>query len=104
MIKPYSIQSNRSKEDSFKFLSKIKDLDSLSNYSKIINKNKKELFQGNSYQINYTMEQKYKIDLNSIDIYLLMRQIAKPQYGYFLKIKDYDILSFSPESFSYRKK
>ena len=46
MIKPYSIQSNRFKEDSFKFLSKIKDLDSLSNYSKIINKIKKELFQG----------------------------------------------------------
>ena len=104
MIKPYSIQSNRFKEDSFKFLSKIKGLDSLSNYSKIINKIKKELFQGNSYQINYTMEQKYKIDLNSIDVYLLMRQIAKPQYGYFLKIKDYDILSFSPESFFHTEK
>ena len=104
MIKSYSIQSDRFKENSFKFLSQIKDLDSLSNYSKIIEKIKKELFQGNSYQINYTMEQKYKIDLSSIDVYLLMRQIAKPQYGYFLKIKDYDILSFFQNLFSIQKK
>ena len=51
------------------------------------------------YQINYTMKKKFKINNKPIDIYLNMRQRAKPKFGYYLELEDLSILSFSPEQF-----
>ena len=98
IIKPYFINHNYSNGEN-SFLSKIKDIDSLQEYAKVIKKIKNELKEGNTYQINYTMLQKFKTHFSPIDIFLSIREISRPTYGYYLNIGEYQILSFSPESF-----
>ena len=79
------------------------DLMDLEKYAKIIDEIKHELYEGNTYQINFTMPKKY-LPLNTpINIFLNLRQKAKPKFGYYLKHNDIDILSFSPEQFFKKK-
>ena len=68
-------------------------------YKEKINLIKQQLRYGNTYQVNYTMEKVYKIDINAFDLYLMLRKSAKPSYGYFLNTFDKQILSLSPEQF-----
>ena len=98
MIKPYLINNNYSNNRD-PFLSRIKDVDRFQEYSRTIKRIKNELENGNTYQINYTMNQDFKVNLNPIDIFLNIRESSRPTYGYYLNIGDYQILSFSPESF-----
>ena len=98
MIKPYLINNNYSNNRE-PFLSRIKDVDSFQEYSRTIKKIKNELKNGNTYQINYTMNQDFQVNLNPMDIFLSIRESSRPTYGYYINIGDYQILSFSPESF-----
>ena len=77
----------------------IENILNISDYEKIINYIKNKLKNGDVYQINYTMKKKFKINNKPIDIYLNMRQRAKPKFGYYLELEDLSILSFSPEQF-----
>tara|TARA_B100001750_G_C15341144_1_gene512321 strand:- start:106 stop:918 length:813 start_codon:yes stop_codon:yes gene_type:complete len=81
--------------------------------SDILNKNsyknkisliKNELEEGNAYQINFTMTKKYKTISNPFDIYFELRNYAKPKFGYYFNMKDFEILSFSPECFFHKEK
>ena len=101
-IRKYSIESDCSTPNK-KFLYPIRNIETLSNYKNIIKKIKKELSAGNTYQINLTMEKIFEIDATPLDIYLSIRQYAKPQYGYYLNIGSEQILSFSPEQFFHTK-
>ena len=60
-------------------------------YKEKINLIKQQLRYGNTYQVNYTMEKVYKIDINAFDLYLILLKLAKPSYGYFLNIFDKQI-------------
>ena len=60
---------------------------------------KKELLQGNSYQINFTMQKKYNLNIDPLELYLMIRSLSKPEYGYYFNIDNNYILSFSPEQF-----
>jgi len=77
----------------------VEDILNISDYEKIIHYIKNKLKNGDVYQINFTMQKKIKINNNPIDIYLSMRQKAKPKFGYYLDLEDLTVLSFSPEQF-----
>ena len=98
VVKPYFINTNYSKSDDIP-LYQTNNLMDLSKYQKLISEIKCELKAGNTYQINLTMQQIFEIHKNPLDIYLQIRNFAKPRYGYYLNIGGQQILSFSPEEF-----
>ena len=57
------------------------------------------LAKGDVYQINYTYPQIFNSEVNPFDLYLKLRQSAQPQFGWFLDLEIFQILSFSPERF-----
>ena len=75
------------------------DILDIASYEKKINLIKQELIDGNAYQVNFTMEKKYNIDIDPFDLYLMIRKVSVPEYGYYLNMGDKQILSFSPEQF-----
>ena len=85
-------------------LTMVSDILSMNDYISKIKKIKKELEYGNAYQINFTMPQKYNLVDKPINIYLALRNIIKPKFGYYFKIDDNEILSFSPEQFLKKEK
>lgn len=60
---------------------------------------KAEIAKGNTYQVNYTFNQKIEAFCNPAYLYLFLRQQQRTQYSAFIKNKYTDILSFSPELF-----
>ena len=83
----------------YKNINTIEDILDVNKYVKKINTIKKELENGNVYQINYTMNKKYKLECSPFDLFLKLRNKSEPHFGYFFNFGDYDILSFSPEQF-----
>ena len=65
------------------------------NYINIIfDKIKDELYEGNAYQINYTLKKIYECFDSGLNTYLALRNIVKPPYGYYIKYNNCEILSF----------
>ena len=73
--------------------------DNFSDYLDHFSKIKNHLYQGNSYQVNFTSKYDFNLQGDSIKLYQKLRDRQKVAYGGFLKFDDYDILSFSPELF-----
>jgi len=65
------------------------DISTIKNYQEI----------GDIYQINYTHPKHYVIDENPFNLYLALRQIAKPVCGIYINAKNFQLLSASPERF-----
>tara|TARA_Y100000590_G_scaffold467690_1_gene647481 strand:- start:575 stop:1774 length:1200 start_codon:yes stop_codon:yes gene_type:complete len=77
-----------------------KDIQNYKKYEKKIKAIKDELQQGNAYQINYTVNKIYGIDISDpFELYLYLRNQIKPKHGYYMQYNDMNILSFSPELF-----
>jgi len=96
-IKRYIIKSEEVNIDiDIKLLS---DIIFKNDYKEKIRLIKNELEAGNAYQINFTMPKQYSIKNNPLDYYLNIRNTAKPKYGYYLNLNDFNVLSFSPELF-----
>lgn len=68
-------------------------------YSKAIEKIKREIADGNTYEVNYTYDYKVETGLEGLELYnhILPRQTTP--YNTYLKNKYEEILSFSPELF-----
>ena len=94
----YDLQSDYLKSEE-RFLDLYRDIKDLSVYRALIQKIKNQLEQGNTYQINLTMNKIFTSIKSPLDIYLSIRNYAKPDFGYFLNIGSKYILSFSPEEF-----
>ena len=78
----------------------IQDIMDYSQYSEKIDAIKSSLECGDVYQINFTDFKKIKSSFkSSFDLYLSLREISKPNEGFFLKTDHFDILSLSPELF-----
>ena len=60
-------------------------------------KNHQEI--GDIYQINYTHPKHYVIDGNPFNLYLSLREIAKPLCGIYINAENFQLLSASPERF-----
>lgn len=71
----------------------------IENFDKIINKIKKYLYEGEVYQINFTQPIIFDYSGNAFDLYIQIYNKAIPEFGFFLDIDDYQVLSFSPEKF-----
>lgn len=70
-----------------------------STYQNKINTIKDEIAKGNTYQVNYTYENKVKAYCSDKNLYLSLRNKQQTSYGAFIK-NDFDtIMSFSPELF-----
>ena len=102
-IKRYKMTINHAKTKSKIFFYLNKDILSPEEYKEKILLIKKELKKGNSYQINFTMPKSFDINSHPFKIYLEIRKSIKPDFGYYLNIGDYYILSFSPEEFFHTK-
>ena len=82
------------------FLKLKQDILSFKKYKKIIFKIKKELQDGNTYQINLTTNKLFNYNkISPFEIYLSIRDYVKPAFGYFINTGEEQILSFSPEQF-----
>ena len=97
-IYKYEIKKQKIEQSNVEF-NIMKDIIDVNKYVEKIDEIKKELENGNAYQINYTMNKKYKLNCNPLDLFLKIREKAEPQFGYYLNFNEYDILSFSPEQF-----
>ena len=84
------------KKQSIKFK---KDLINFKDFQGIIRKIKKHLYNGDVYQINFTQPIIFDYNGNYIDLYMQIKDNANPDFGFFLDINEYKILSFSPEKF-----
>lgn len=72
---------------------------SFKEYSKAIDKIKKEIKKGNTYQVNYTFDFKVKTNLDSFKLYNYLRKKQNTKYSAFLENDFEKVLSFSPELF-----
>ena len=68
-------------------------------YVKKINYIKKQILQGNTYEVNYTYPSSVETNAKDIDLYNYLLTKQKTPYNAFLKDKHRTILSFSPELF-----
>jgi len=102
-IEAYKIENSFTKSDLCVSLSQIQDIPDLSTYVTDIQTIKDYLKAGDAYQINYTHSKKFKLNGHSFDLYLKLRKFAKPSFGYFLNLKNYQIISLSPERFVRRQ-
>jgi len=98
LVIPYRITESELETPSPVFRLK-KDIPPPHEYKEYIRKIKTALSNGDSYQINFTQPKKFEITGNPLDIYLSIREMARPHYGMYLNQKDFQILSFSPEQF-----
>jgi len=102
-IKSYAINSDQEKGAKIKFLSMKEDILCSEKYKEKILLIKKEHKKGNSYQINFTMSKVFDTDYTPLEMYRIIRQSVKPDFGYYLNIGQHYILSFSPEEFFHTK-
>ena len=77
----------------------LKELIDYKKYQKKINEIKNELYNGNAYQINYSIKKIYKCFHRGFNTYPSLREFVNPPHGFYIKFKIYEILSFSPELF-----
>lgn len=68
-------------------------------YSKAIDKIKKEIALGNTYEVNYTYDYKVKTNLEGLELYKQILPRQKTPYNAYIKNEYEEILSFSPELF-----
>lgn len=74
-----------------------------SNYLSAFSKIKEELLAGNSYQINFTFKEKFKVNVSSYELYKKLCKHQPTAYNAYIKDGRKTILSFSPELFFHRK-
>jgi len=72
-------------------------------YEQNIHKIKKHLFDGDTYQVNYTGKYTFAFQGNPIKLYQALRDRQRVEYGALLYFNDYQILSLSPELFFSKK-
>ena len=100
IIKEYELDSIELSPYSQYRLELVRDILDLSNYKKKIEAIKSYLKSGDVYQINFTDKKILHSSFeNSFDLYNILRLLSKPEEGFFLKTPEFDVLSFSPESF-----
>ena len=55
--------------------------------------------EGDVYQINYTQPMRYKYKGKEIDLFRKLTKFSKPDYGAYLNLNEFQIISLSPEKF-----
>ena len=81
---------------SINFKNRLQDID---NFEQAIKQIKTYLYNGDVYQINYTQPITFSYNQNPLDLYMQIKERAKPKYGFYLDIDYSQFLSFTPEKF-----
>lgn len=68
-------------------------------YVEMINKIKNYIYNGDTYQVNFTVKTKFDFSGSLLGLYEHLKQTQKVSYTAVLQNKDFTILSFSPEMF-----
>lgn len=68
-------------------------------YSNAIKKIKKEIAEGNTYEVNYTYDYKIETEIDGFDLYKRILPNQTTPYNAYIKNDFEEILSFSPELF-----
>ncbi len=76
---------------------------SVSTYFHGVERLKKYIANGDTYQVNYTDRYEFIFSGDDLELYLLLREKQHVPFGAFLNLDDTQILSFSPELFFRRK-
>lgn len=76
---------------------------SFSDYFDSMQKIKKHLTAGNTYQVNYTFKYKFDFRGSPLDLYRKLKIRQPTPYSAFIETKDFSILSLSPELFFQKK-
>ena len=98
MIKEFNIDSSARKITNSQ-LNLIQEIPDIKFYDENIKKIKSYLKNGDSYQINYSNPREYSYKGSVFDLYMDLRQSAKPTNGFYLDTGDEKLLSASPEKF-----
>ena len=85
LVIPYRITESELETASPVFRLK-KDIPPPHEYKESIRKIKTALSNGDSYQINFTQPKKFEITDNPLEIYLSIREMARPHYGMYLNL------------------
>lgn len=80
-------------------ISNLKLSISKKDYIKNVKKIQEFIAAGDTYQVNYTTKLKFNIKGSAIDLYQQLRQNQQVGYGAFIKSREFNILSYSPELF-----
>lgn len=78
---------------------KIKSKINYKEYSQAIKQIKREIANGNTYEVNYTYDYKVKTDLDGFELYNSILPKQTTPYNSYIKNEYEEILSFSPELF-----
>ncbi|MDL5247287.1 aminodeoxychorismate synthase component I [Leptospira weilii] len=73
------------------------------NYVQSLNTIRTKLYQGEIYQINYTDKISFDFEGDILEFYKILSQRQPVAYGSWIRFRDIDILSFSPELFFEKK-
>lgn len=68
-------------------------------YLEQIKKIKKHIYDGDAYQVNYTLKYKFNYSGSPLKLYAEMRSRQRVEYGAYIDMREYFILSRSPELF-----
>lgn len=105
--KPEKVQNlkdiNYTNEKKQKTYTKFKINLSLNNYTKIFEKFKKKIKSGDTYQIKICTKYKNKSIIDPIDLFSKLCKTNLAPESFFIKDKDYSIISCSPENLIDRK-
>ena len=105
--KPEKVQNlkdiNYKNEKKQKTYTKFKINLSLNNYTKIFEKFKKKIKSGNTYQIKICTKYKNKSIIDPLDLFSKLCKTNLAPESFFIKDKDYSIISCSPENLIDRK-
>ena len=100
--KPEKVQNlkdiNYKNEKKQKTYTKFKINLSLNNYTKIFEKFKKKIKSGNTYQIKICTKYKNKSIIDPLDLFSKLCKTNLAPESFFIKDKDYSIISCSPEN------
>ncbi|WP_026054735.1 aminodeoxychorismate synthase component I [Leptospira weilii] len=73
------------------------------NYVQSLDTIRTKLYQGEIYQINYTDKISFDFEGDILEFYKILSQRQPVSYGSWIRFRDIDILSFSPELFFEKK-
>lgn len=73
------------------------------NYERVIRAIKKEIAQGNTYQVNYTFPCSLDYRGSEVQVYELLKKQQKVSYGALLSLEDKSVFCYSPELFMEKK-
>ena len=73
--------------------------ETIETYRRKIESIKDSIFNGNTYQVNFTFKYQFAFEGSTIALYRKLRERQRVEFGAYVKLPEHEILSFSPELF-----